>query len=93
MLEGVIRRTGLNMRGTIFTKSGQLVCFADDIDVIGRSLETVAEKYTRLKREAARIDLKVNVSKTKYMLANGSERDRNRLGSRVTIDGDKFEVV
>ena len=41
-LEGVIRRAGLNMRGTMFTKSGQLVCFADDIDVIGRSLETVA---------------------------------------------------
>ena len=92
-LEGVIRRAGLNMRGTIFTKSGQLVCFADDIDVIGRSLETVTEQYTRLKREAARMGLKVNVSKTKYMLANGSERDRNRLGSRVTIDGDEFEVV
>ena len=73
---------------TIFTKSGQL-----DIDVIGRSLETVVDQYTRLKCEAARIGLKVNVSKTKYMLANGTERDRNRLGSRVTTDGDEFEVV
>ena len=58
------------VQGTIFTKSDQLVCFADDIDVIGRSLETVADQYTRLKREAARIGLKVNVLKTKYMLAN-----------------------
>ena len=39
-LEGVIRRAGLNMRGLIFTISSQLVCFADDIDVIGQSLET-----------------------------------------------------
>ena len=78
-LEGVIRRAGLNMRGTIFKKSDQLVCFADDIDVIGRSLETVADQYTRLKREAAPIGLEVNVSKTKYMLANGTERDRNRI--------------
>ena len=92
-LEGVIRRSGLNMRGTIFTKSGQLVCFADDIDVIGRSLETVADQYTRLKHEAARIGLKVNVSKTKYMLANGTERDQNQLGSKVTVDGDEFDVV
>ena len=37
--------------------------------------------------------LKENVSKTKYMLANGTERDQNRLGSKVTIDGDEFEVV
>ena len=29
----------------------------------------------------------------KYMLANGTERDRNRLGSKVTIDSDEFEVV
>ena len=35
----------------------------------------------------------MNVSKTKYMLANGTECDRNRLGSKVTIDGDEFEVV
>ena len=78
-LEGVIRRVGLNMRGTIFTKSGQLVCLAVDIDVIGKSLETMADQHPRLKRGAARIGLKVNVSKTKYMLANGTERDQNRL--------------
>ena len=46
-----------------------------------------ADQYTRLKREAARIGPKVNVSNTKYMLANGTERDQNRLGSKVTIDG------
>ena len=92
-LEGVMRRAGFNMRGTIFTRSGQFVCYADDVDIIGRNKETVADMYTRLKREAARIGLKINVSKTKYMLAGGTDRDRERLGSSIMIDGDEFEVV
>ena len=92
-LEGVMRRAGFDMRGTIFNRSGQFICFADDVDIVGRKFETVADQYTRLKREADRIGLKINTSKTKYMLAGGSEHDRARLGNTVTIDGDEFEVV
>ncbi|XP_062712812.1 uncharacterized protein LOC134289966 [Aedes albopictus] len=92
-LEDVMRRAGLNSRGTIFTKSGQFVCFADDMDIIARTFGTVAELYTRLKREAAKVGLVVNAAKTKYMLVGGTERDRTSLGSNVTIDGDTFEVV
>jgi len=92
-LEGVMRRAGLNMRGTIFNKSSQLICFADDVDIVGRTFEVVADLYTRLKREAAVIGLQINTSKTKYMLAGGTERDRARLGRIVMIDGDELEVV
>ena len=81
------------MRGTIFTRSGQFVCCADDVDTIGRNKEMVADMYTRLNREAARIGLKINVSKTKYMLAGGTDRDRERLGSSIMIDGDEFESM
>ncbi|KXJ69097.1 hypothetical protein RP20_CCG000129 [Aedes albopictus] len=86
-------RCDATSRGTIFTKSGQFVCFADDMDIIARTFERVAELYTRLKREAAEVGLVVNASKTKYMLVCGTENDRIRLGSNVTIDGDTFEVV
>jgi endonuclease/exonuclease/phosphatase family metal-dependent hydrolase len=92
-LEGVMRRAAYNMRGTIFNKSSQFICFADDVDIVGRRFEAVAENYTRLKREAERIGLRINTAKTKYMLAGGTEADRARLGSTVTIDGDEFEVV
>lgn len=92
-LEGVMRRAGLSSRGTIFTRSSQFVCFADDMDIVGRKFETVADQYTRLKREATKVGLVVSASKTKYMLVGGTERDRARLGSSVTIDGDTFEVV
>ncbi|XP_062707776.1 uncharacterized protein LOC134288081 [Aedes albopictus] len=92
-LEGVMRRAGLNSRSTIFTKSSQFVCFADDMDIIARTFGTVAEQYTRLKCEAAKVGLVVNAAKTKYMLVGGTERDRTSLGSNVTIDGDTFKVV
>ncbi|XP_062710769.1 uncharacterized protein LOC134288870 [Aedes albopictus] len=63
------------------------------MDIIVRTFGAVAELYTRLKREAAKVGLVVNASKTKYMLVGGTEHDRIRLGSNVTINGDTFEVV
>ncbi|XP_052903021.1 uncharacterized protein LOC128310418 [Anopheles moucheti] len=67
--------------------------FADDIDIIGRTSAAVCEAYTLLKREAARIGLRINATKTKYLLAGGSDGDRTRLGSRVSVDGDDLGVV
>ena len=81
------------MRGTIFSRSSQFICFADDVDIVSRTIEAVTEQYTRLKREAEKVGLKINTSKTKYMLACGTEHDRASLGSSVTIDGDELEVV
>src|SRR5450759_2596799 len=43
-LEGVIRRAAFNMRGTIFSRSSQFICFADDVDIVGR---TVHQTETR----------------------------------------------
>lgn len=74
-----MRRAGLNSRGTIFTKSGQFVCFANYMDIIARTFGTVAELYTCLKREAAKVGLVVNALKTKYMLVGRAVHDRIRL--------------
>lgn len=65
---------------------------ADDVDMVSRTFGTVVEHYTRVKCEAERLGLKINASKTKYMLAGGSEHDRAWLGCTVRIDGDEFEV-
>ena len=93
-LEGVMRRAGLNdMRGTIINKSSQFICYADDMDIVGRTLEEVTKQYTALKREAEKVGLKVNVAKTKYLLAGGTETLRGSIGQSVTMDGDVFEVV
>lgn len=77
-LEGVIRRAGIDTSGTIFRKSVQLLGFADDIDIVARNFETMADTYIRLRAEARRIGLNINVSKTKYMIARGSREDTAR---------------
>ena len=74
-LECVIRRTGLDndIRGTNLNRSLQILGFADDIDIIGRTTAKVCGAYTRLKREAARIELRINATKTKYLIAGDSD--------------------
>ena len=90
-LEGLIRGVGLDhdIRGTILYRSLQFLGLVDDIDIIGRTTSKVREAYTRLKRAAARIALRINATKTKYLLAG----DSDHLGSNVLIDGDSLEVV
>uniref|UniRef100_A0A023ELL0 Putative rte ele1 orf1-h 1e-60-j 4 n=1 Tax=Aedes albopictus TaxID=7160 RepID=A0A023ELL0_AEDAL len=53
----------------------------------------MAETYIRLKREARRIGLVINVSKAKYMMAKGSREESPRPPPRIYIDGDEIEAV
>ena len=73
--------------------SGSPSCFADDIDIMARNFETMAETYIRLKAEASRLGLAINASKTKYMRGRGSREDNVNLPSRIQIGGDEIEVV
>ena len=75
---------------TILYRSLQFLVFADDIDIIGRTTAKVCEAYTPFKHEAARIGLRINATKTKYLLAGDSD---HLLPSSVLVDGDNLEVV
>ena len=58
---------------------------------MGRKLTAVEEMFTSLIREAARLGLKINVDKTKYMVTN---RATNQQQTRtVNIGGQEFEKV
>ena len=92
-LEGVVRRAGIDTRGTIFNRSVQLLGFADDIDIIARGIETVKETYTRLKAEAKKIGLSMNTSKTKYMRGRGSKEVDPPCLRPLAVDGDELEEV
>jgi len=56
----------LKLTGTIFNKSIQILAFADDVDIIGRSEEDVREEYEVLEAATRGMGL-VNTNKTKYM--------------------------
>lgn len=60
------------------------------MDIVGRTLQVVIEQYTRLKREAENVVLRVNASQTK---AGGTEHDRASTGRNLTFAGDKLKVV
>ena len=90
-MEGVIRGAGLDndVRGTILHQSLQFLYFVDDIDIIGKITAKVCAAYTRLKRETSRIGLRINATKTKFLLVG----DSDQLGSSVLVDGDNFEGI
>jgi hypothetical protein len=72
-------------------KETQLLAYADDIDIVGRSQSAVRNAYyLALEREAAKVEFKINEQKTKYMIGPGIIRD---VGQSVVIGDYHFEVV
>ena len=49
-LENAIRDAAVNIRVTIFYKSVQILAYADDIDMIGRTQAAMIEAFTSLKK-------------------------------------------
>jgi hypothetical protein len=74
VLEVIVRRANLQKTGTIYNKETQLLAYADDIDIVGRSQSAVRDAFLALEREAAKIGLKINEQKTKYMIATQIRR-------------------
>jgi hypothetical protein len=66
-LEKVVRDTGIQINGTIFYKSAQLLAYANDIDIIARSPTALKKAFLSLKRAAGVMGLKINEKRAKYM--------------------------
>ena len=67
-----VRKSGVQTTGTIFYKSVQLMAYADDIVIIGRSLASIKEAF-QLLEEASNKGLVINKGKTKYMVAANTQ--------------------
>lgn len=66
-LEHVIRKARIDMSSTIMNRSVQLVGYADDIDILGRSVNLIKEAFLNLEKKAE-VGLKVHAEKTKIMV-------------------------
>ncbi|KAJ4436862.1 hypothetical protein ANN_16994 [Periplaneta americana] len=66
-LHWVITQKGIDPNSTLVYKSVQIVGYADDLHVMGRSLTAIEEVYKDLEQGAAKIGLQINASKTKRM--------------------------
>jgi hypothetical protein len=93
VLEVIVRRANLQTTGTIYNKETQLLAYAGDIDIVGRSQSAVRNAYLALEGEAAKVGLKINEQKTKYMIAARNDTTIRDEGQSVAIGDKHFEVV
>jgi hypothetical protein len=93
-LEVIVRRANLLTTWTTYNKETQLLAYyADDIDIVGRSQSAVWDAYLALEGKAAKVGLKINEQKTKYMIAAGNDRMIRDVRQSVAIGDKHFEVV
>ena len=86
-MERIICAAGRRHTSTICYKSIMPLAYADDVDVIRRSICEVTAKFSKFAEEARSIGLAVNESKTKYLLSTAKDTS---IGVSVEIDGYKL---
>jgi len=74
-LEKIIRKANINQHGNIFYKFVQILAYADDIDIICRSLKSLQEVTIALDRAARIMRLEINQAKTKYMICGNKKKN------------------
>ena len=84
-MESVLRKAGVLRNRTIFYKSVQLLAYADDIDIICRTMQYVSAAFSGIERQSAKVGLAFNEGKTKYMLStSGDVPRRSRLTAIIS---------
>ena len=63
-----------NTTATIIIKDQQIITYANDINIVGRSVISVRESYPTLKEDSYVVGLKINISETKIMITNVKRR-------------------
>lgn len=74
----------------MLNKPVQIMAYADDIVILGRSLRNVIEVFIALDQAAVNIGLRINEHKMKYMCM---ERKNDVTRQNLTIDNYNFEGV
>jgi hypothetical protein len=67
-LEYAIRRVQVNRDGLKLNGTHQLLAYADDVNILGGSVQTVKENAEALVFATKEIGLEVNTDKIKYMV-------------------------
>nr|XP_043068191.1 uncharacterized protein LOC122321607 [Drosophila bipectinata] len=89
LMERIIRKAGVHRSGTILTnRCVQLLGYADDIDIIGRTKRDVTGAFGAIEKESAKVGLAVNMKTTKFMVC--SSRESRRLDSQLTAENYSF---
>ena len=87
-MQSVLRNPGVHRNGTIFHKSVQLLAYADDIDIIGRTKGDVTATFSAIERESIAVPYECKI---KYMLSTSG--DVRRIDSNVTADNYTSDTI
>ena len=75
----------------MYTKSTQILGYADDIDIIGRQKDEVETSYVEIEKASDRVGLTINLVRPNTCLQ--PEVTRQIFGQNVNIGDHNFEVV
>ena len=90
-LEYAIRKVQVNQDGFKLNGTHQLLAYADGVNILGGSIQTLKENAEALVAAARETGLEVSADKTKYMVMSG---DQNAgLIHSVMMDNSTFERV
>jgi len=86
-LESAVRRSRVPTQVVIYDEPVQYLAYADDIDIVGKTMRNVREAFSNLEKCGKDIGLTVNIAKTKYMHATSrggpGEQFQLRTGNEV----------
>jgi hypothetical protein len=80
--------TNLEVRGNITTRLKQICAYAD-IVIIGRTKQVLIDTFCKLKQEALKVGLVVNINKTKYLYCTR----KTIQPIQINTGGEQFEQV
>jgi hypothetical protein len=92
-LEKTVRDANVWTRGITYSKSTQLLSYANYTDIVGRTTRAMSESYLRIEEADYSMGLEINEEKTKCMVISNKEATRNNLGKNLILDDHSFEVV